>query len=471
MRKVMGSTHSQLISQLLVECSVIVLLAILVSGLMNNYWLPLFNSMFNGIKIGADYLHDSKLVVFMAAILIGATLLAGSYPAFYLSRFSPTSIFRGSVKFGGSNLFSRLMLGLQLTIALVTVIAGIAFARNSAFQQTYDYGYAIENTVGTFLNDSSSYAALKNELSGMPGIISVAGTHNHIGYGSQEVSAEFGGIKKQVDLLEVGRGYPETMQVKMAAGRSFDAGMEADFTNGLLITEKMAGLYNWTATQAVGQTIRISDHDYSIVGVVNNFNATDLFRTTEPLAMKLVKESKYQFLVVTAQPQNLTAVYSKMRDAWKKLNPTRAFSGFYQNEIKAEAYQVTNSIATIFTWFAMVSILLTATGLYALVSLTVLKKMKEIALRKVVGAGDRQIVVLVNKGYFWIFIIAVILGCYGGWALTKLLLDLIFKINVGVEISSMIWSVLVLFLIAAISSGIKVWQAVRTNPVKLLRTE
>ena len=129
------------------------------------------------------------------------------------------------------------------------------------------------------------------------------------------------------------------------------------------------------------------------------------------------------------------------------------------------------NLSKIFSWFAIVSILLTATGLFALVSLTALKKMKEIALRKVVGASPHHILVLINKGYFWVFIVAAILGCYGGWALTKLLLDMIFTINIGVGTGSVIWSVVVLFIIAAVTSGIKVLQAVRTNPVKLLRTE
>lgn len=97
--------------------------------------------------------------------------------------------------------------------------------------------------------------------------------------------------------------------------------------------------------------------------------------------------------------------------------------------------------------------------------------MKEIAVRKVAGARAKHILVLVNRGYFWVFVVGAAVGCYGGYALTKLLLDMIFGVNAGISSSTLINSVLVLFIIAAITSGIKVWQAVRTNPVKLLRTE
>ena len=97
--------------------------------------------------------------------------------------------------------------------------------------------------------------------------------------------------------------------------------------------------------------------------------------------------------------------------------------------------------------------------------------MKEIALRKVVGANSRHILVLINRGYFWVFIVGAALGCFGGQALTELLLDMIFRVNNGIPISTIISAVVVLFVITVITSGIKVWQAVRSNPVENLRAE
>ena len=117
------------------------------------------------------------------------------------------------------------------------------------------------------------------------------------------------------------------------------------------------------------------------------------------------------------------------------------------------------------------AILLTATGLFALVSLTVLKKMKEIALRKVVGAKPLQIMALVNRGYVWVFAIGTILGCTAGWFLTKLLMDMIFVINAGVEPFTLMLGAAVLFLISGLTVGLKVRQAVRTNPADVLRSE
>src|SRR4030095_3042109 len=229
MRKVMGSSHKQLIIQLLSECCFIVCIAVLLSSFLNSLWFPTFNHMFNGVQIVADYFHDTSLIVFIGLAVLLTTLLAGAYPAFYISRFNPSSIFRGTVKFGGSNLFSRIMLGLQLSIAVITVVAGIAFARNAQFQKNYDYGYNLENTIGVMVTDTTAFSAFRNEVAAIPQVMALAGRRSHIGYGYRHVVAEAEGQKHESDYLEVGRDYIKTMNLKMAEGRQFDPEMEGGY--------------------------------------------------------------------------------------------------------------------------------------------------------------------------------------------------------------------------------------------------
>src|SRR6185369_8124405 len=129
-----------------------------------------FNSMFKNVKLEAHYLSDYKLMISIGIIFLLVTLLAGAYPAFYISRFNATNIFRGSVKFGGSNLFSRVLLGLQVAISFITVIAGVAFARNAGFQSTYDYGYNKANVINVDLQSESAYTSYRDALTKIPGI-------------------------------------------------------------------------------------------------------------------------------------------------------------------------------------------------------------------------------------------------------------------------------------------------------------
>ncbi|HXB32696.1 MAG TPA: ABC transporter permease [Puia sp.] len=471
MRKVMGSTYRQLMIQLLAECGGIVFAAVMLATLFNRWWLPTFNTMFPGIKLEADYFHDRHLAIFVFGMWLGSTLLAGVYPAFYLSRFNPTSIFRGSVRFSGSNLFSRMMLGLQLSISIITVTAAIAFARNSTFQRDYDYGYNIESNMGLVLPDSTTYVAMKNALSGVPGITGLAGSRNTINFGFQEVAAESESSLKEVDLMGIGPDYLDVMGLRLIAGRGFSKGMDADYDHSLLITEKLAGLYGWSNATALGKQIRIDSSHFTVIGILKDFHPVTVFEPAPNVAMRLSRENQYRYLLISARPSDLAVVHEKVHTAWKSLYPLKPFNAFYQNQVKAMAYETTASIATIFSWFGIVSILLMATGLFALVSLAALKKMKEIALRKVMGAAPKDILVLINKSFFLIFIISALLGCLAGLALSRLLIDMIFKINSGVGLDSLLWAVLLLFTIAAVTSGIKVWEAVRTNPVKLLRNE
>jgi len=471
MRKVMGGTQKQLVTQLLFECAAIVFIAILLSALINVWWLPVFNNMFTFIDVHANYLQDTTLLIFLAITLLLTSLLAGAYPAFYITRFNPSSIFRGNVKFGGSNIFSRLMLGLQISIAIITVVAGISFARNAAFQKTFDFGYNIENSIGIIVKDKNTFDALKNEMTSMPQVTAAAGSKNHIGFDRWNKVSEVAGIKKETQYFEVGRDYMDVMKLKLVEGRSFEKENESDYSHSILVSQKFAAMYGWKDKEALNQQVRIDTAIYSVVGVLKDFHSNSLFDPMVPVAMKLVKAEKYSYLILQAKPADLTKLFEQTKQKWHQLFPLQPFRGFYQNEITAESYHVSSSIATIFSWVAFVSILLTATGLFALVSLTVLKKMKEIAIRKVAGANPGHVLVLITKGYCWIFILAALLGSAGGYALTKLLLDLIFKVNAGIGSNTLLYAVVILFMIAGITTGIKVWQAVRTSPVKMLRSE
>lgn len=470
-RKVMGSNKRSIIIQQLFECAFIVTIAIFLSIVINNWWLPEYNAMFEYLAAKADYLTDGTLQLTLLATLLIVTLVAGVYPAFYVSRYNPTEIFRGAVKFGGNNLFSRILLGLQIIIAFITVIASAGFYRNALFQRDYDYGYAKNNLFGIFLSDSTQYRSLSNEISKIPGIHAVAGTRHHIGFSYRHLTAEALGQKKESIFMSVSPEYIKAMQFKLANGRVLDAEHEGDYQNAILITEKLAFQYGWKGDEALGKTISIDTTNYTVHGVLKDFHINSLFSPLEPIAINLVKPEKFQELIIQTEPGQLQAVYDQSRATWKKLFPMKPFNAFYQDEISIEASKVNASITKIFFWFAIVSMLLTATGFFALISLTLLKKMREIAIRKVVGASLKDIVIIMNKGYFWVFIAASIIGCFSGIALTRLLMDSIFRINTGVNITTVWIAFIVVLLITGVTIAIKVREAMVTKPVDVLKAE
>ena len=471
MRKVMGGTHFQLVIQMLLECLCLVIAGIVLSVLINNWWLPEFNRMFEYVDVEAHYLHDPWLLCFLAIMLVLTTLLAGAYPAFYISRFNPSTIFRGSVKFGGSNLFSRIMLGLQVSISIIALVGGIAFAHNAAFQSKFDFGYDLHSTIGCYLKDGAHFRALKNEMSKFPATTGVAGTRDHIGFSRRHEVSESGGVKKETMFLDVGAGYVKLMNMKLVAGRGFSDSLQGDISKSILVTENYAALFGWRPEEALHKTVHIDTTYCIIVGVMKDFHAVTLFEPTEPAAIRLTAESGFQGLVAQAKTRDLKNLYQSMENAWKKLFPAEPFTGFYQDQVIVHSYEVSSAIASIFSWLAVVTVLLSAAGLFALVSLTLIKRMREIALRMIVGANPMDIFMLMSKGYLWVMLAGLMLGGFAGWSMTRSLLDQIFRINVGISPSTIVISIGGVLLIALVTFAAKIWRAIRSKPVDLLRTE
>ena len=470
-RKVLGGTKGELRSQLLMECGMIVLIGISISILINLWWIPTFNDMFVFVNAQANYLQDPKLLLFMGLILVSTTLLAGAYPAFYMSRFDSNTIFRGSVKFGNKNLFSRLLLGFQIIVSVITTVAGLAFANNSEFQRTYSFGYDKENIINLRVPNESAYYAMRDKIQDLSGVEEMTGSRSLIAYNYWATMAEAEEQKWEVSYMGVGDNFVKTMDLNIATGRDFEKTLETDLESSLLITQKMAGMYNWTDESAIGKTVRIDTVNYSVIGVLEDFHMESFFDPLEPVAMKMVGPEDYFNIVVRVKPGELTTTFEQMKTEWNELFPMREFGGFYHNEIGAEALNVTSNIAKIFSWLAIVTILLTVTGLFALISQTILKKMKEIAVRRVVGAEPKHIIFLVNKGYFWILLVAVGIGSYAGYALTKVLLDLIFQVNSGVGVPVLIIATCFIFSAVLVTIGIKIWDALRSNPAEVLKSE
>jgi putative ABC transport system permease protein len=469
-RKVMGSSMRQIVLQQLMQCAFVVLLAVMLSVIINNFWIPTFNSMFNNLKVETNYLTDYTLLTSLGVILVIVTLLAGAYPAFYISRFNAANIFRGSIKFGGNNLFSRLLLGLQVAISFITVIAGVAFSRNSTFQSTYDYGYQKANVIGVDLQSQSAYIPARDEFSKIQGIDKLAGTVNNIGFSYSRLPLQAKGIKNESIYIQTGENYIDLMKLKLVAGRNFIAETKSDVGKSMIINEKLAFQFGWKTEDAIGKQIKTNDTTtYTVVGVLKDFTQETLFDPLQPVSIVLADPAKYSKIIIRAKPGSLNNVFAETKAAWLKLYPMKPFRGYFQDELDAQASSVNESVATIFRWFALISVIMAATSMFALVSLNVLKKSKEIAIRKVVGAEDKHIFQLVMKGYIWILLLSAIIGCYGGYALSKLLMDLIFRINAGVSSSSLAISFIGVLLICGATIGARVWLVLRTKATDALK--
>ena len=473
-RKVMGSSVRQIMGQQLLECALIVLPAIGLAMLLDWVWLPVYNGMLIHTDVQASWLQDHTLQMILVVIFFIVLLLAGAYPAFYISRFNATSIFRGAVRFGGRNLFSRLLLGLQIVITFITLITSIAFARNAAFQRDYDYGYQRDNIMGIWLPQGTEGKALRDELSRLPDIQQLAGVSDQIGFSYHTWPLEAEGKKKECTYLEVGPGYTDLMGLHLVAG-SLSATLPWGNAGGgqyMLINEKLAFAMGWKPSEAIGRVIRKDEKTTCVViGVLKDFTQNSFSDPIQPLAMCLIDPEQASQWVIRARPGHLGEVYDQVRAIWSRLYPATPLNSYFQDEVSVLTMRVNAIITRIFSGFALISIFMAATGMFALVSLTVLKRLREIAIRKVVGARGRHIFRLVGMGYWPIFIISSLIGCMLGYLLARQLMNMIFRINSGVRMDSMVISFGGILLLSGTIIASRVMYLSRVRTTEILKTE
>ncbi len=204
-RKVMGGTLRQLRVQLLGE-AFIVCLAALALGMM--FVFPLvdgFNAMWEHLDIKITFLDNVPMLVFLAGAVIFTTFLAGAYPAFYISRFAPSSIFRGTLRFGGSSLFSRIMMGTQVAMALAAVVVGFSFARNAQVQRQADIGYAREGILGVETQDLASLKTFEEAIRQNPKVLETAKTRHHAGFNFRRMEFSWQGQTRETLWFEIGK--------------------------------------------------------------------------------------------------------------------------------------------------------------------------------------------------------------------------------------------------------------------------
>lgn len=471
-RKVMGGTVAQLRLQLLSEAGFVCVASLSLGMMLAFPMIDWYNRTWEHLDLKINYLHDFQLTVFLVGTVLFTTLLAGAYPAFYISAFNPASIFRGTLRFGGSSLFSRVMLGLQVAISLAAVVVGFGFARNAQMQRDSDVGYIREGLLGAEASDVASLRQFEEAVRQNPKVQATALTRHHVGFSFRRVEFLFNGQKQETDWLEVGKDYLPMMGMKIVRGADFSA-VNAEVGSGteVLVNETFVREIGGGQTDIIGQMLNLDTVQYRVAGVVKDFVTDSYFDPLRPVVMRCVSADKFRFVVLRAAPEDVNNVHAAMETIWKSLFPYKPFTGFYQSTVLAEAVEVSENIARTMLIFAFVILLMTVSGLFAIVSLNALKQFRSLALRRVLGATPANVAFHLNRNYLIVMVLATIAGCLGGRALALALLDSIFKIHAGVQGMVLVGAAVSVLLVLAATVGVKVWQILRANMAEALKAD
>lgn len=471
-RKTVGGSRTQLIFQFLGENLLLCLLSLGVGFVFALWLVPKYSNMWPNMDLLLSLKENPKLIIFLSGVLLGTALLAGGYPALFVSKFKPVAILRGTLRVGSSSILSKVLLGFQFMISILALICGFAFVQNSTYQKEIDQGYDKESMVVVPLNSPLEAERFKAAIMENPAIQELSLTRDHVGWGAAVTSIKNTGQEYEVTMMNIGLNYAEVAGLSIIDGRGFnEENRQADKENNILVNQKMAAQFGWE--NPIGQQVTFRDSiQYNVVGLVKDFFIFGLWDELDPMMIRLRDDNELSMVVARVSPEDVQEVKSYMEGKWGELITDRPSDVLiHEQDVLGQARTVNDNIVAIFLFLAVIAVVLSAIGLFTLVSINILSRTKEIGIRKVLGASIGKIGTLINKPFLIIVGIGAIFGALAAYLLTGLLMDMIWKYHMDLNFMSFFLPIFGMLLISLLSISGKVAKAAKRNPVESLRYE
>ncbi len=473
-RKAVGSSKGQIISQFLSENILMCVLSLGVGfGFAYFLLLPGFNAL-TAVKGGDITIGEANtlyLWVFLMGVLLVTALMSGAYPAFYISSFSPTAIFRGRTKLGGESIFSQSMLTFQFVIAFITMITGVILSQNADYQAQKDWGYDSEHLLVLQTDSESQFDVLETEITQLSGVTQIAGARHHFARDWSPTSVEVGTDKFGAVRFDVGREFLETYDVSIISGDGFDASSMTETDGRIIVNDAFVQSRGWTAESALGKTVREDSLSYTIAGVTADFMYTSFLNPIEPAVLRAIPESDYRYMTIKLSPGAAVQTEQSVQDIWKKLVPNQQYRGFFQDTAFQSVFVENTNIKTMFRFISVVALLIACMGLYGIASQKVARRLKEISIRKVLGASVPHLARKVNRSFVVVLVLAAIISAPLGYMAMDALLNSVYADPIPIRPSGFIISFTFVLGTAALTIASHIRKFVTANPAEVLRNE
>lgn len=468
-RKITGGSKQQIIIQFLLESSIVCLVAFLLAVLLTHISLPLFNELVRKQLVLSENI-DLQLLSWFAGILLLIILLTGFYPAYVLSAFRPKEVLYNKQKISGRNLFGRSLVVLQFSLAIFFIIATIIYYRQMDFIRTKDLGYDPYQVVRTHIRGDRDYKSvqeiLKSELSKEPSV-----KYLSFGSGGQLYDLKLGDKKMEAVHEVIDEYRLPAMQIKLKAGRNISSAIGSDKRQAVIVNEtfvKAAGLEYPLGTQLYVND-RFDKELKTIIGVVQDYHTGSLHEPIKPAVM-FVCEWDAGGIWIRIEKQNQQRALKAIEAAYKKAMPTALYEYKFLDELNAQAYEQEQRWRKIISIAAALSVIICCLGLFGLAHLAAQRRIKEIGIRKVLGATVAGIASLLTKDFLKLVLISLAVASPPAWwIMNNWLQDFAYRINIGWWM--FVLAGLIAVVIALITVSFQAIKAAVANPVKSLRTE
>lgn len=482
-RKVLGAQRRSLVKQFLGESMLMSIIAFVIAIGITLLLLPAFSAV-SGRNLSLSFTEQWYIFAGFFALSVATGLLAGSYPAFYLSSFKPVKVLKG--RFSNSLAAVSLRKGLvvfQFIISVLLIIASVVISDQMRYLRSTNLGFARDQQIVVPLRSTTAksiYASLKNAIKANPQVQNVGAALYYPGIVNPSDMGLYMEGKTQDDGKDVHTNWVDesllqTLDIKPVAGRLFSKDFPSDTSQRMILNEEAVKQIGFKSPQAaIGRKIyfdwRGQSYNWTIVGVVKDFHFQELHVPISPYSFQLINQTQFNYLIVHAKANDISLLLQSINASWHGLNPNEPFEYSFLDEDFQKNYEAEDRLTAIVGYFTVIAILISCLGLFGLAAFSAEQRTKEIGVRKVLGASVAGIVALLSKDFLKLVAVSVAIASpLAWWIMNKWLQDFSYRTNIRWTVFVITTAVALLIAMATIS-----FQAIRaamSNPVKSLRTE
>lgn len=487
-RKVMGSQKGQLVAQFLGESLLLSLIALTFSLVLIGVLIPVLNNL-TGKHLTVSYvLSEGWLLLAFVGIALFTGLLSGSYPAFFVSRFQPIATLKGSFMSGKAKggAVRQLLLGVQFVASIALIIGTLVAFRQLQFLMDQPMGFQKELIITANIRNEkitnvftaptdSSYQRLKTFreiLLRNPNVRQVTLATQRMGFGAVQRNVVREGRTQEplfIGTVGVDFNFADVYGLKFVAGRDFSESYQTDKMSAFIANESGVKMLGWKPSEAIGKSINLEGKQGKIIGVMKDFHNRSLQAPIQPMLLT-IDQPLLRIFSIKMNSENKAETLKAIQQEWDRYFPEKSFAYEFLDQSIAQLYEREQRLSQLIGYFAGLAVLISCLGLYGLIALVTQQKIKEIGIRKVLGASVGSIVGLLSRDFVILVVVALVIASpLAWWAMTKWLAEFAYKIDIEWWMFALAGVLVVSVTLLTVSfQSIK---AALMNPVKSLRSE
>jgi putative ABC transport system permease protein len=475
LRKVVGSRRGPLVMQFLSESVIFTVISLVISIILLMALLPKLN-LLAGKSFDMNVIHSPAVLLSMLGVVLLVGFIGGSYPAFFLSRFSPVTVLKGEITQGSAgSLFRKILVVIQFAVSVIMIVCTLVVFRQLNYLKTMDQGFDQRNVISLDLNGpmARKYPVLKQALLENPNVLYVSSTSSRIGEGSGkllfDVETDQGMTQRGINFAVVDHDFVETMGITIVKGREFQADMPSDTLTGVIVNETFVNRMGWS--DPIGKRVEAGDENTlraRVVGVMQDYHQTGMYNEIESLLLAYRTINNIVYIKISDDDSEQTL--SHIESSWKEVFPDQPYSYAFLTERFNRQFESDEKRGLIFTMFTILAILIACLGLFGLASYTVEQRTREIGIRKVFGANERTILTLVTRDFIILSLISIVIAFpIAYYFMSNWLENYVYKSSMGPVV--FILAGLLTLVITFVTISYKAYQAAVTNPADSIKTE